>query len=75
MRSVSEMVRNGQKVHFVRYRQGNLWYATECGFEFPVPVADAADATFLAEDKASYFMRYIRPHCELVARARSAQVD
>lgn len=55
-----------RKVRFVRYRAGNLWYATESGFEFPVPVSDAGEATFLAEDKASLFMRYIRKHLEAI---------
>lgn len=55
-----------RKVRFVRYRAGNLWYETESGFEFPVPVADAGEATFLAEDKASFFMRYVRKHLEAI---------
>jgi hypothetical protein len=45
---------------FTRYRQGNLYYQTEDGFEFPVPLEDIGDATFLAEDKALLLMRYIR---------------
>lgn len=66
MNSIKELLYTDDKVartvKFVRYRAGNLWYATESGFEFPVPVADAGEATFLAEDKAPLFMRYIRKH-------------
>lgn len=43
------------------YRSGNLWYEVD-DFKFPVPVTDIGDATFLASDKASLFMRYIRKH-------------
>ena len=56
-------------VRFVRYRAGMLWYATESGFEFPVPIADVGEATFLAQDKATLFMRYIRRHLDLLQAA------
>ncbi len=56
------MVRDNKKVHFQFYKQKELWYKTECGFEFPVPIDDTADGIFLNEDKAMMFMRYIRKH-------------
>ena len=57
---VKGMVKDNKKVHFSFYRNGELWYTTECGFAFPVPISDTGDACFLAEDKAILFMRYIR---------------
>lgn len=75
--SIKEMVANGRKVRFVRYKnrdnEGELWYVTECGFEFPVPISDIGDATFLAEDKAMLFMRYIRKHLAMLEQARTEQ--
>jgi hypothetical protein len=68
-RTIKEMVRNNQKVTFKFYRDGQLWYATECGFEFPVPIAEAGTATFLAEDRAILFMRYIRKHMEYLKKS------
>ncbi len=65
-RSIKEMVQNRQKVTFRFYRDGQLWYVTECGFEFPVPIQEAGTATFLAEDRAILFMRYIRKHMEFL---------
>jgi hypothetical protein len=56
-------------VNFVHYFDGDLWYRTEDGFNFPVPVSEAGTATFLATDRAILFMRYIRKHMELVANA------
>jgi hypothetical protein len=41
-----------------------LWYSTECGFKFPVPIEDCGDGTFLPKDKAMMFMRYIRKQIE-----------
>lgn len=63
-RTIKEMVQNNQTVVFRFYRDGRLWYSTECGFEFPVPIAEAGTATFLARDRAILFMRYIRKHME-----------
>ena len=68
-RTIKEMVCNNQKVAFKFYRDGQLWYATECGFEFPVPIAEAGTATFLAEDRAILFMRYIRKHMEYLKKS------
>ena len=60
MRTLKEMIVNNQQVRFSFYRDKQLWYETECGFRFPVPIEDAGTATFLAEDRAILFMRYIR---------------
>jgi len=62
MYNVKEMVINGQKAHFQFYRDSELWYKTETGFDFPVPVDDIGNATFNAEEKALLLMRYIRKH-------------
>lgn len=52
------------KVRFKYYRQGNLYYETDSGITFPVPISDTGDASFFAEDKAILFMRYIRKFIE-----------
>ena len=70
---IKAMVSGGRKVRFRSYREGELWYETECGFVFPVPVADVGNATMLHEDKAILFMRYIRKHAALIEGARFAQ--
>ena len=71
--NLKDMVKGGQKVRISIYSRGSLWYITESGFEFPVPIGDRAEvgnATFLAEDKAIYFMRYIRKHIQFLNDAR-----
>ncbi len=47
-------------VKFKFFRDNNLYYETETGLTFPVPIEDIGNATFLCEDKALLFMRYIR---------------
>ena len=69
MRTLKEMIVNNQQVRFSFYRDQQLWYETECGFRFPVPIEDAGTATFLAEDRAILFMRYIRKQMEVVKDA------
>jgi hypothetical protein len=71
MRTLKEMINNGQKVRFSFYRDGQLWYETNCGFRFPVPIEDVGTATFLAEDRAILFMRYIRKYMAVLEEEKS----
>jgi hypothetical protein len=67
---LKNMVKDRKKVHFSFYRDRELWYVTEDGFEFPVPIEEVGNSTFLAEDRAILFMRYIRKHIELLEKAK-----
>ena len=62
-----------QNAHFVFYRDRALFYETDAGFQFPVPIEDAGSATFNQEEKAILLMRYIRKHLKNVEDARDAQ--
>ena len=64
MKTLKEMVSNQAQVHFCFYRKGELWYKTDCGFPFPVPISDTGDGTFMNQDKAFLFMRYIKKQLE-----------
>ena len=64
MENIKEMVKDGKKVRFSFYRDKELFYKTDDGFVFPVPIDDIGSATFMAEDKAILFMRYIRKYLE-----------
>jgi hypothetical protein len=72
MSNIREMVKDGKTVSFVHYKDTELWYRTECGFTFPVSIADTGNASFLAKDKAILFMRYIRRHLDMLAKAKAA---
>ena len=57
------------RVRFTFYRDGNFFYKTQdTGLEFPVPMSDldvgGQKFTLLAEDKAIFFMRWIRLYLE-----------
>jgi|CXWL01.1.fsa_nt_gi hypothetical protein len=75
MRNIKDMVSGDKKVRFTFYRDSQLFYKTDCGFEFPVPIEDIGNATFLAEDRAMLFMRYIRKHIQTIESADSTDQD
>lgn len=56
-------------VKFEFYKDGNLYYRTETDLTFPVPIEDIGNATFLKEDKAMLFMRYIRQYLKVIENA------
>ena len=63
--NIKDMVKD-KSVVFQYYKDGQLFYSTECGFVFPVPIDDVGTATLNAKDKALLFMRYIRKHLKTV---------
>lgn len=69
---LTDVVKGDQKVKFVSLKNKELWYVTESGFEFSVPLHDTDGAEFLAEDKAIYFMRWIGRR---IQDLRQAQTD
>ncbi len=70
MNNIKDMVKD-KTVTFLYYREGELWYTTECGFEFPVPTYDVGTAYMNASDKAILFMRWIRKHIEFLEKAKN----
>lgn len=60
--SIKEHVNQGQMVHFQYFRDEEFWYRTDKGLLFPISLKEAlaGRATFMASDKAIYFMRWIR---------------
>jgi hypothetical protein len=63
--NIKDMVKN-KVVTFLFYKEGDLWYTTECGFKFPVPISDTGTASMNSEDKAILFMRWIRKQIDVV---------
>lgn len=70
MQNIKEMVKN-KSVTFVEYKENELFYKTECGFIFPVPISDTGKGVFLDKDKAITYMRWIRRHLDLINTAKN----
>ena len=62
---IKTLIGGDKKVSFVRCVDSTLIYEAEGGFEFSIPPEDVKGGTFLSEDKASLFMRWI---CKEIAR-------
>jgi hypothetical protein len=62
MLALKDLVAKGKVVRFLALMAESLWYETEDGFAFPVPLSETTGATFLAEDKALMYMRFIRKY-------------
>lgn len=61
-------------VNFSFYKKGELWYQIKVEdkiLEFPVPISDTGDGTFLSSDKATLFLRYIRKHLEHIEEGKN----
>ena len=67
---IREMVKGDKRVTFIHYKDSELWYSTECGFEFPVPLEDVGDSTLNATESAMLFVKYIRAHLKVVEQAQ-----
>lgn len=60
--SIKEIIKDNV-VNFESYRAGVMYYNVEVDYkvyQFPVRLDDIGDATLMKQDKAIYFMRYIR---------------
>ena len=72
-----DLVNKNQKVHFSYYRDNELWYETDSGFKFPVPIDkhEIGTATFLRDDKAVLLMRYIRKYLEELQKDEEERIN
>lgn len=72
-----EFVRDDNKVYFVKYQEGQLWYRVESTgpkytLIFPVPACatcandDTGTGIFLPEDRALTYMRWIRKQLDTI---------
>ena len=67
---IKEHVNLEQTVHFQYFRDDEFWYKTDKGLLFPISLQEAQTgrATFLASDKAIYYMRWIKRYVEACKR-------
>lgn len=61
MLNLKSILNENMRVKFDFYRDGALWYSTQNGFQFPVPLNNLSKSTILkANDKAINFSYYIK---------------
>jgi hypothetical protein len=59
MKNIIEIAKD-KNVSFEFLTNKYLWYKTETGLLFPVPIKECGDSSFLKKDKATLFLKYIR---------------
>jgi len=64
MKTLVELVK--EKAKFIHFVDKELWYETDSGFQFPIPLNDVGTTLFVAEYKGIRLMKWIRKHRELV---------
>jgi len=64
--NVKDHVSGGQKAFLKFYRGGILYYQTEKGLMFEIPISDCGDACFNAEERAITLMRWIRKQIDAI---------
>lgn len=55
--STDDKATDGTAVRFVEYREGELWYRTAPGFEYPEPASRSEEALMLAQAQQMQFLR------------------
>lgn len=65
MVNIIKHIRNGQKATFKFYRGEILFFETEQGLLFEIPISETGGAVFNAEEKASTLMKWIRKQLEV----------
>lgn len=61
--NIKDLVKD-KTAKFSYYREGHFHYITDDEFKFTIPLEDAAGVTLPAQDKAIFFMRWIRKQLE-----------
>ena len=69
---VDKILKDNETVRFMFFLSGKLWYRTESGFKFPVPIKSSYQSVFLNEDRANRFYPYIKAHAEKLSKAEAA---
>jgi len=72
MTNLDKILNDNESVRFMFFLSGKLWYRTESGFKFPVPIKGSAQSVFLNEDRAKRFYPYIKAHAEKLNKAKAA---
>ena len=71
MTTLKDHVSNNKFATFQYFQSGSLYYETELGLIFEVPVSDTGNGIFATQEKAINMMRWIRPQIEKNEKAKA----
>jgi len=55
--SIEDKAKDGTAVTFVEYKDGELWYRTAPGYEYPDPAPRSDESAYLAQTHRMQFLR------------------
>ncbi|MEM7401423.1 MAG: hypothetical protein AAF304_05675 [Pseudomonadota bacterium] len=61
---LEKILQDNENVRFMFFLSGKLWYRTDSGFKFPVPIKGSGQSVFLNEDRVNRFYPYIKAHAQ-----------
>ena len=70
MVTLKDHVMENRKARFVYFKEGSLYYETELGLVFEVPISDTGSGTFSSVEKALNMMRWIRAQIDRNEKAK-----
>lgn len=70
---LTDHVAKDKKVTFLHYQEKNLWYITDGGLTYSIPVEDTGNGIFLPTERSVYHMKWIRKALETIKQAHKAQ--
>lgn len=62
--NIKDLVKN-KMAHFSHYREGYFYYKTDDNFQFSIPFEDTTGITLPAQDKAIFFMKWMKKQIDL----------
>lgn len=69
MKTLTELIK--EKCKFIYFVDKELWYETESGFQFPIPLEDVGTTLFVAEYRGIRLMKWIRKHLGMIETEKS----
>lgn len=76
---IIDLVKGEKKVRFAYYREREFWYQHEDGLLFPVALSEVntpgAEATLPAEEKAIFFMRWMKKYIDIAKKEAELKND
>lgn len=64
MKPFIDIVKEGAT--FSHYREGHLYYVTDSGFVFAVPVAEVGNGTCCTKEKTMTFLKWVKPQHDAI---------
>lgn len=60
MFNLKDLIKDGKTAKFKQFRLNTLYYETQEGFVFAIPIHELGESTLLAEERCASLMKWIK---------------